>query len=415
LNGGKLAVMPPKPPSLEEIGNAIRAQGVTTLWLTAGLFNAMVDERLHDLLPLRQLLAGGDVLSVPHVGKALRELKNTRLINGYGPTESTTFACCHSIAPDAPLDGAIPIGKPIANTTAYILDANLELVPVGVSGELFIGGDGLARGYWRSEELTAEKFIADPFSAEPGARLYKTGDLARWRGDGVIEFLGRTDNQIKLRGYRIEPGEIENALKRQPDVLDSAAIVREDTPGDKRLVAYIVRKQGAKVELEHSALIAALKKSLPEYLVPSAIVALPALPRTPNGKLDRKALPPPHSQKPAESFVAPKTPFEEKIAAIWMNVLGLERIGMTDNFFDLGGHSLLGLRLVNQLREALGEHLALALVFETPTPAQMADFLQKNFPDSVARWSGSAAAVATVQPAASVVPIDRESRRVRRP
>jgi aspartate racemase len=415
LNGGKLAVMPPAPPSLEEIGNAIREQGVTTLWLTAGLFNAMVDERLHDLLPLRQLLAGGDVLSVPHVGRALRELKNTRLINGYGPTESTTFACCHTIAPDAPLNGAIPIGKPIANTTAYILEPNLELAPIGESGELFIGGDGLARGYWRREELTAEKFIADPFSAEPGARLYKTGDLARWRRDGVIEFLGRTDNQIKLRGYRIEPGEIENALKRQPDVLDSAAVVREDTPGDKRLVAYVVRKQGATVASEQSALIAALKKSLPEYLVPSAIVALPALPRTANGKLDRNALPAPHSTKPAESFVAPQTPLEEKMAALWMNVLGLERIGMRDNFFDLGGHSLLGLRLVNQLREALGEHLALALVFETPTPAQMADFLEKNFPGAVARWIGSAAAVGTVQPAASVVPIDRESRRVRRP
>jgi aspartate racemase len=415
LNGGKLAVMPPAPPSLEEIGNAIRKQGVTTLWLTAGLFNAMVDERLHDLLPLRQLLAGGDVLSVGHVGKALRELKKTRLINGYGPTESTTFACCHTIAPDAPLDRAIPIGKPIANTTTYILDASLEPVPVGVSGELFIGGDGLARGYWQREELTAEKFIADPFSAEPGARLYQTGDLARWRGDGVIEFLGRTDNQIKLRGYRIEPGEIENALKRQPDVLDSAAIVREDTPGDKRLVAYIVCKPGAAVEREQSALIAALKKSLPEYLVPSAIVALPALPRTANGKLDRNALPAPHSTKPAESFVAPQTPLEEKMAALWMNVLGLERIGMRDNFFDLGGHSLLGLRLINQLREALGEHLALALVFETPTPAQMAAFLEKKFPDAVARWTGSVATIATTQSATAVVPINRESRRVRRP
>jgi hypothetical protein len=182
----------------------------------------------------------------------------------------------------------------------------------------------------------------------------------------------------------------------------------------RRLVAYVVRKPGSPVDLEQSALMASLRKSVPEYLVPSAIVDLPALPRTPNGKLDRNALPAPQSTKPAESFVAPETPLEEKMAALWKNVLGLERIGMRDNFFDLGGHSLLGLRLVNQLREALGEQLALALVFETPTPAQMADFLQKNFPDSVARWSGTAA-VATVQPAASVVPIDRESRRVRRP
>jgi amino acid adenylation domain-containing protein len=425
LNGGKLVVMPPAPPTLEEIGRAISEHGITTLWLTAGLFNAMVDVRLRDLRPLRQLLAGGDVLSVPHVGKALRELTNTRLINGYGPTESTTFACCHTIAPDAPLGSAIPIGKPIPNTTAYILDANLQPVPVGVSGELFLGGDGLARGYWRREELTVEKFVADPFSAEPDARLYKTGDLARWRKDGVIEFLGRADNQIKLRGYRIEPGEIETALKRQPDVLDSAVIVREDTPGEKRLVAYVVRKQSAPLKFDHSALIAALKKSLPEYLVPSAIVALAALPRTPNGKLDRNALPTPSSAQPADGFVAPQTPLEEKLSMIWTEVLGLDRVGMTDNFFDLGGHSLLGLRLVNQLREALGEHVALALVFEAPTVARMADILEKNFPASVARWTGSAAPseadsaadqTITASPSvAAVVPVNRESRRLRRP
>jgi aspartate racemase len=432
LNGGKLVVMPPAPPTLAEIGRAITEHGIKTLWLTSGLFNAMVDERPRDLLPLRQLLAGGDVLSVPHVRKALHELKNTRLINGYGPTESTTFACCHTIAPDARLDSAIPIGQPIANTTAYILDANRQAVPVGVSGELFIGGDGLARGYWRRDELTAEKFIADPFSTEPGARLYQTGDLARWRGDGVIEFLGRADNQIKLRGYRIEPGEIETALKRQPDVLDSAVIVREDTPGEKRLVAYVVRKQGAPVELDQSTLIAALKKSLPEYLVPSAIVALPALPRTPNGKLDRKALPAPYSTTPTDNFAAPQTPLEEKIAAIWTDVLGVERVGRTDNFFDLGGHSLLGLRLVNQLREALAEHLALAIVFEAPTVARMADLLEKNLPAAVARWIGgigaagagaasdpSSAARTSPMPTASrsltsVVPVNRESRRVRR-
>ena len=425
LNGGKLVVMPPAPPTLEEIGRAISEHGVTTLWLTAGLFNAMVDERLPDLRPLRQLLAGGDVLSVPHVGKALRELKNTRLINGYGPTESTTFACCHTIAPGASLESAIPIGQPIANTTAYILDANLQPVPVGVSGELFIGGDGLARGYWQREELTAEKFISDPFSTEPGARLYRTGDLARWRSDGVIEFLGRADNQIKLRGYRIEPGEIETALKRQADMLDGAVIVREDTPGEKRLVAYVVRKPGAPLKFDQAAMIAALKKSLPEYLVPSAIVALEALPRTPNGKLDRKALPAPSSTQSSEGFVAPQTPLEEKVAMIWAEVLGLDRVGAADNFFDLGGHSLLGLRLVNQLREALGEHVALALVFEAPTVTRMASLLEKNFPASVARWIGSGArpeaTAATNQPGstpsslAGVVPVNRESRRLRRP
>jgi aspartate racemase len=425
LNGGKLVLMPPAPPTLEEIGRAISEHGITTLWLTAGLFNAMVDERLRDLRPLRQLLAGGDVLSVLHVGKALRELKNTRLVNGYGPTESTTFACCYTIPPDAPIASTIPIGTPIANTSVHILDANLEAVAVGVSGELFIGGDGLARGYWRRDELTAEKFIADPFSAEPGARLYRTGDLARWRRDGVIEFLGRTDNQIKLRGYRIEPGEIETALKRQPEVLDSAVMVREDTPGEKRLVAYVVRKQSASPEFDQSAVIAALKKSLPDYLVPSAIVALPALPRTPNGKVDRNALPVPRSEKPAGELETPRTPLEEKIAVIWRDVLGVEQVGMTDNFFDLGGHSLSGLRLVNQLREALGEHLALAIVFEAPTVARMVDLLEKNFPAAVERWIGSSAPSETGEvtnqtliasrSVASVVQVNRESRRQRRP
>jgi aspartate racemase len=424
LNGGRLVVMPAAPPTLEEVGRAIREHGITTLWLTAGLFNAMIDERLSDLRPLRQLLAGGDVLSVPHVTKALRELKSTRLINGYGPTESTTFACCHTIPPDTLLEDAIPIGQPIANTTARILDAKLQPLSIGRSGELFLGGDGLARGYWRREELTAEKFIADPFSTEPGARLYRTGDLARWRKDGVIEFLGRADNQIKLRGYRIEPGEIETALKRQPGVLDSAVIVREDAPGTKRLVAYIVRDQGAPADFEQSATMAALRKSLPEYLVPSAIVALPALPRTPNGKLDRAALAAPQVTKPSDAFAASQSPLEEKIAAIWAEVLGLERVGRTDNFFDLGGHSLLGLRLVNRLREALGEHVALAIVFEAPTVARMADYLEKQFPAAVARWTegtGNGAMVeetdaspAASQPFASIIPVNRESRRVHR-
>jgi len=424
LNGGRLVLMPPAPPTLEEIGRAINEHGITTLWLTAGLFNAMVDERLHDLRPLRQLLAGGDVLSVPHVARALRELKNTRLINGYGPTESTTFACCHTIPPDGP-GTAVPIGQPIANTTVYILDASLRVVPVGTSGELFIGGDGLARGYWRRAELTAEKFIADPFSAEPGARLYRTGDRARWRRDGVIEFLGRADNQIKLRGYRIEPGEIETALKRQPDVLDSVVILREDTAEAKRLVAYVVRGQDAPLKFDQAALTGALRKSLPEHLVPSAIVPLAALPRTPNGKVDRNALPAPGPAKPGDSAGTPKTPLEEKVAAIWADVLGGQHVGRTENFFDLGGHSLLGLRLVNRLREALGEHLALAIVFEAPTVALMADLLEKNFPAAVARWIGSAAdspagsathqAVTASQPRSSVVPINRESRRVRRP
>jgi aspartate racemase len=408
LNGAKLVVMPPAPPTLEEIGSAIRIHGVTTLWLTAGLFNAMVDSRLADLQPLHQLLAGGDVLSVAHVSKALRALPHTRLINGYGPTESTTFACCHTIDPNAPRDESIPIGKPIANTTAYILDAQFQPLAIGQAGELFLGGDGLARGYWRRPELTAEKFIADPFSAEPDARLYKTGDLARWRDDGTIEFLGRGDTQVKLRGFRIEPAEIENVLKQQPGVIDSAVIVREDTAGEKRLVAYVVGTAS------QAALLAALKNSLPDYMVPSAIVTLSTLPRTPNGKLDRAALPVAQPTAIEDIFVRPGTPLEERLARIWSALLKVEQIGTRDNFFELGGHSLLGLRLVNQLREALGEHLSPVMVFEAPTVAAMAKLLETKFAPAVARWMQEAEEeTAARRPSQSVVPVDRGSRRAR--
>ncbi len=385
LNGGKLVVMPAAPPTLEEIGRAISEHGITTLWLTSGLFNAMVDERLDDLRPLRQLLAGGDILSTTHVRKAAAALKNTRLINGYGPTESTTFACCHTIDESTLLGSSIPIGKPIANTTAYLLDANLKTVPIGVSGELCIGGDGLARGYWQREELTAEKFVNDPFSDKTNARLYKTGDLARWRADGAIEFLGRVDNQIKLRGFRIEPGEIETALKHQPDVRDAAVIVREEKPGEKHLVAYVAGSALSK------DLFVALKKTLPDYMVPSAIVMLSALPRTPNGKLDRAALPSPEisGKTTIDDFAAPKTPLEERLAAIWATVLSTERVGREDNFFDLGGHSLAGLRVVNQLSDALGERLSPSIFLQAPTIAAMAELLQAKHSVAVVRWTNN--------------------------
>jgi amino acid adenylation domain-containing protein len=413
LNGGRLVVMGSGRPSLEEIGAAIREHGVTTLWLTAGLFNAMVDERLGDLRPLRQLLAGGDVLSVGHVAKALRGLPGTRLINGYGPTENTTFACCHTIDPLVPLGASVPIGRPIANTTAHILDPQLQPVAIGVTGELFLGGDGIARGYWRRPELTAEKFLPDPFSGESGSRLYRTGDLARWCDEGTIEFLGRRDTQVKVRGFRIELGEIENRLRQQPGVDDAAAIVREDLPNEKRLVAYVVG------EAAEPALLGAMKASLPDYLVPSAIVRLAALPRTPNGKLDRAALPPPGAgDEKTVPFFEPRTPLEKKIAGIWMSLLGLQKIGTRDNFFDLGGHSLLGLRLVNQLRQGLDEPLSVVLVFEAPTVATMAELLQRRFPAAVARWLGqpaesSAAASPVARPLAPVVRVDRRTREQR--
>jgi aspartate racemase len=383
LNGGKLAVMPPVLPTLEAIGRTISEQGVTTLWLTAGLFNAMVDERVEDLRPLHQLLTGGDVLSVPHVRKALDALPNTLLINGYGPTESTTFACCHTIETIAPSDRAVPIGKPISNTSLYILDANLKPVPIGASGELCIGGDGIARGYWRREELTAEKFVADPFGRSSEAKLYKTGDLARWRNDGVVEFLGRKDSQIKLRGFRVEPGEVEAALKQQPNVRDAAVVASEDAHGEKRLVAYVVGSTSSE------KIFAQLRKSLPDYMVPSVITPLATLPRTANGKLDRSALPiPDFHDEPTARVAVPDTSLEQKLAAIWAGVLGLDRVSPFESFFDLGGHSLAGLRVVNQLSENLGQRLLPAIFIEAPTVAAMAKLLEEKYPDAVARWVG---------------------------
>ena len=239
LHGARLVVFPPHAPSLEELGGVLRREGVTSLWLTAGLFEQMVAHHPEALNGVRQLLAGGDVLPVGAVRARLE--RGGVLVNGYGPTENTTFTCCHVMkTPGDAGPGAVPIGRPIANTRVYVLDARMQPVPAGVPGELYTGGDGLALGYLGRPELTAERFVPDAFSDEPGARLYRTGDRVRWRPDGVLEFLGRLDGQVKLRGFRIEPGEVEAALRQHPSVREAVVVAREDGPGGKRLVAYVV-------------------------------------------------------------------------------------------------------------------------------------------------------------------------------
>ncbi|HYV30274.1 MAG TPA: amino acid adenylation domain-containing protein, partial [Candidatus Binatia bacterium] len=240
LNGGRVVLLPPGQPALAEIGAAIRQHGVTTLWLTAGLFHLMVDERPDDLKPLRQLLAGGDVLSPQHVLEARRALPGCRIINGYGPTENTTFTCCYTVAGERALAQSVPIGRPIANTRVYVLDASLQPVPVGVFGELYAGGDGVACGYLNQPQLTAERFIPDPFNSRAGARVYRTGDQVRWRPDGNLEFLRRLDSQVKIRGFRVELGEIETVLRETAGVREAVVSLREDTAREKRLVAYVV-------------------------------------------------------------------------------------------------------------------------------------------------------------------------------
>jgi amino acid adenylation domain-containing protein len=371
LNGARLALMPADAPTLEELGRALRRHGVSVLWLTAGLFHLMVDRQLDALKSVGQVLAGGDVLSVPHVRKFLAESPGCTLINGYGPTEGTTFTCCHPMTRGDELHVSVPIGRPIANTQVYLLDGRMRPVPQGAFGDLYAGGDGLARGYLNRPALTAERFVPDPFSRRPGARLYRTGDRARYLPDGTIEFGGRLDHQVKVRGFRIEPGEIEAALASHPSVADSVVVAREDEPGDKRLVAYFVGR-GAQPP-PASELRAFLKERLPEYMMPQAFVSLEALPLTPNGKLDRKALPPPDAPTAGGSYVAPRTEAEKLLAGLWAQALGVERVGLSDDFFEMGGHSLLATRLVNRVKEVFNVEIPLRSVFETPTVAGMAE------------------------------------------
>jgi aspartate racemase len=377
LNGARLAIMPDGVPSLEEIGRAIREYGVTTLWLTAGLFHLMVDERIEDLRPLRQLLAGGDVLSVPHVQKLLNTL-DCAVINGYGPTENTTFTCCYSIPRDGRLGSSVPIGKPIANTEVYILDGRLDPVLPGEVGELYIGGDGLARGYLNRADLTAERFIKSPFPEISSARLYKTGDLARFLPDGTVEFLGRRDNQVKVRGFRIELEEIEVALTLHPGVREAVVIAREIGTAEKQLVAFIVCETNNAPDI--CRLRAYLEEKLPDYMIPAFVFSLDAMPLNPNGKVDRRALAEmiPHKQDRSSSLVKPRTETEQKIAAILQDVLLIEEVGVEDSFFDLGANSLQLARVHARLQSVFSADLKLVTLFQNPTVKALAEFLNNG-------------------------------------
>ena len=383
LNGGRLVLQPQQKPTLVEIVETIRKHRVTTVWFTVGLFNLMVDEHLDHLRGLRHILAGGDVLSVPHVKKALAVLGPGVLINGYGPTENTTFTCCHAINDQEGIKGSIPIGRPIHHTTVYILDAAGKPVAIGQKGELYTGGDGVALGYWKRDELTAERFVSDPFSTRAGARMYRTGDVVRWLPDGTIEFIGRSDDQVKIRGFRIELGEIENALNDLPGVKDRVVMVRSDLPGEKQLVAYVVPTDAAKAgdADARDTLVGDvrdhLKARLPEHMVPTAFVVMEALPLTPNGKVDRKVLPAPElrSARMKAEHVAPRNTTEKSLTAIWSQVLGVKDLGVHDNFFDLGGHSILGIQLLAQVERQFGRKLALNALFQAPTVATLAAML----------------------------------------
>ncbi|HKP74574.1 MAG TPA: amino acid adenylation domain-containing protein, partial [Longimicrobiaceae bacterium] len=321
-------------------------------------------------LALREVITAGEQLvATPQVAALVAGCPGCRLINHYGPTE-THVATAHALAEDAAEWPTLPpIGAPVPGTQCYVLDAALRPVPIGVPGELYVGGAQVARGYLARPALTAERFVPDPFGATPGARMYATGDRARWR-DGVLEYLGRADAQVKIRGFRVEPGEVEAALRRHARVSDCAVVAREDVPGQKRLVAYVVGDADAASLRDH------LRGGLPEHMVPSAFVAMDRLPLTPSGKLDRRGLPMPEMAGPEERYSPPSSPVETTLAAIWAEVLGLERVGVHDDFFALGGHSLLATRVVSRVREALEGDVGVATLFANPTIHRLAPSLR---------------------------------------
>jgi amino acid adenylation domain-containing protein len=343
----------------------------------------------------RAFVIGGEALFEQNLTFWRHHAPATRLINEYGPTETVVGCCVYEVTDELRGQGIVPIGRPIANTQIYLLDKRMNPVPVGVAGELYIGGDGLARGYLHQPELTAERFVPHPFSFAPGARLYKSGDVARYRGDGLIEYLGRGDQQVKVRGYRIELGEIEAVLCGLAGVREAVAVVREDTAGDRQLVAYVTG------ESETGELERQLRQQLPEYMIPATFVSLPELPLTPNGKVDRAALPAPGEaeQESKKAFVAPRDVLELELARTWREVLNKHSVGMRDNFFELGGHSMLAARLMARIHQQFGHRLPLTTLFQDATIEHLARILRQQ-----AKPAARLSSLVMIQPGSSRPP-----------
>ena len=376
LNGGTLAIPGFGRASLDDIARAIRQFHVTTLWLTAGLFHLMVDHRLEALRPLRQLLAGGDVLSAAHVRKLRQALPNCRLINGYGPTENTTFTTCYTVSDNADAFGdRVPIGTAIAGTSIHILDENLRRLPNGEEGELYAGGVGLAHGYLNRPDLTADRFIVDPFDDQLGGRLYRTGDRVRRRADGNLEFLGRIDRQIKINGKRVELDEIEATVRRSGLVGDVATFVRE-SPDEHRSIALCTTPNAAG-DLTVDKLRRFIAAELPDYMMPAQIRILARLPLSPTGKLDRSALAETIRRDETIS-VAPVGQLARKVHDAWKSALGTDAFGIDDNFFDLGGTSLQLVGIHAALQETVGRVLPLVELFAYPTVRALARWLEQG-------------------------------------
>ena len=425
LNGGSVVIAPPGPLATAELSEIIAAEAVTTAWFTAGVFHQMVDHQLDAIASLRHVLAGGDVLSPPHVNQLLRSPRfDGILLNGYGPTENTTFTCCHRMLPGERIEGSVPIGLPISNTSVVIVDENSCPVPDGVPGELWIGGDGLARGYAGDAALTSLRFVPSPFGDALGDRLYRSGDRVRRRSDGVIEFLGRIDREVKIRGFRVDPTEVESALLELEPVAQAFVRALLQSGDDKRLVAYLVARSGAGIDPQDGAALAQggalddrelrrlLAERLPRYLIPSSFVWLEELPLTANGKIDARRLPVPASAwflADEEGQVTPSSNLERPLrrasrlegtlVSIWQEVIGVRTIGIHDDFFDLGGHSLLAVELFAAIERTIGARLPLGTIFEAPTISQMAAILRSD------GWSGSTDSLVPLTKSGSLPPI----------
>jgi amino acid adenylation domain-containing protein/FkbH-like protein len=388
--------------SPKDFARELRERKVSVLFLTTALFNQLAAEAPTALETVRVVMFGGELVDTKWV-RAILEHPPRHLLHVYGPTENTTFSTWHEVKELSAKAHTVPIGKPIANTQCYILDAHLNPVPVGVPGELHLAGDGLALGYWNQPELTARQFIPNPFSHDGrNPLLYKTGDLARWLPDGAIEFIGRLDQQVKIRGFRIELGEIETILAQHPKVRDCAVTIRANGASERRLAAYFVPDHAGSPgvsELRHF-----LKERVPDYMVPSAFIRLKAMPLTPNGKVDRDALPEPDRTRPEldKRYASPRDAVETELVRIWENVLGVHPVGIEDKFFELGGHSLLAVRVIVQIEKAFSRKLRLATIFQAQTIEQLAAILRKEIHEDTAI---SGTSLVEIQPKGSRPPI----------
>ncbi len=386
LNGGRCVLYPKNgAPDPRELQRVIKQNGVNVLWLTASLFNNIIAESPETLTGVKQILTGGESLSVHHMRLAYEKLPGTEFINGYGPTECTTFATTYSIPNPLPEDWtSIPIGRPIVNTQVYVLDDARQPVAIGDQGELFIGGLGVARGYLNMPELTSERFVPDSFSDDLHARLYKTGDVVRYLEDGRIDFIGRKDDQVKLRGFRIELGEIEFQLNKHTSLQDAKVIVHQDASGNKQLAAYLIHKE------DHITTVSELRRfletNLPTYMIPSLFVFVESFPLTANGKLDREKLPQPGRKRPQidQPYVAPRDKIEKWLVTLWQELLNLDKVGVQDRFFELGGDSLRAAQFINQIQKELGVSVSIVAIYQAYSIEKFAKLLQEEHGEAVA-------------------------------